>query len=144
MLVAYDGSSPGRRALAHAADLARPGDIVSVVNVMPEPGVSAQIEPPREERDRQRHLLDDAQSFLAGRGVEARTVAPVGDAASEILVTANRLVADVIIVGRRHGRVAHLLGSISSRLVHSANCDVLVVHEAREACRPESATRDAG
>lgn len=142
MLVAYDGSSPARRALAHAAELASPGDIVSVVNVMPEPGVSARIGPPSEERNRQRGVLDEAQRFLAGRGVEARMVAPVGDAASEILSAAQQLGADVIVIGRRRGRLPHVLGSISGRVVRSANCDVLVVHEARPERGPDAAPRD--
>ena len=60
MLVAYDGSAAAKRALAHAAEFALAGDVVTVVNVMPEPGVGAQIGPPVEERNRQWQLLDDA------------------------------------------------------------------------------------
>jgi nucleotide-binding universal stress UspA family protein len=128
VLLAYDGSAPAQRALVHAANLARPGDVVNVVNVMPEPGVSARMEPPIEERNRQWHFLDEAERYLAGRDLEVRKFGPVGDAAVEILAAAEQIGADVIVVARRHGRRAHLLGSISSRLVHSAKCDVLVVH----------------
>jgi nucleotide-binding universal stress UspA family protein len=130
LLVAYDGSPAARRALAHAAQLARPQDNLSVVNVMPEPGVSARIQPASEERHRQRLLLEEAQRLLAASGIEARTIASVGDAATEILATAERLPADLIVVGRHRGRASHLLGSTSSRLVRSATCDVLVVHTA--------------
>jgi nucleotide-binding universal stress UspA family protein len=45
LLVAYDGSAAARQALAHATELAGPDDSVSV-NVTPEPGISARIEPP--------------------------------------------------------------------------------------------------
>jgi nucleotide-binding universal stress UspA family protein len=129
VLVAFDGSTPARRALARAAELALPGDTVTVVNVMPEPGVGAQIEAPITARNRQWQLLDEAERFLARRGIEARTVAPVGDAATEVLVAAQRIGADVIVVARDRGRVPHL-HSISDRIVRNANCDVLVVHDA--------------
>ncbi|MGZ4343390.1 MAG: universal stress protein [Solirubrobacteraceae bacterium] len=130
VLVAYDGSAPARRALAHAAELARPGDAVTVVNVMPEPGVGARIEPPIDERNRQWCLLDEARHFLAVHGVEARTMAPVGDTAREILAAAAAVRADVIVVARHRGHRPHPLGSITGRLVRSAGCDVLLVHEA--------------
>jgi nucleotide-binding universal stress UspA family protein len=77
---------------------------VSVVNVMPEPGVSSRIEPPSEERHRQQHLLDEARRFLAGSRIETRTVAPVGDTAREILAAAERIGADLIIVAPRARR----------------------------------------
>jgi nucleotide-binding universal stress UspA family protein len=144
VLVAYDGSAPARRALTHAAALVRPGDDVTVVNVMAEPGVGASIEPPTKERNRQWYLLDEAQRFLAGRGIEARTLAVVGDAAKEIVAAAERIGPDVIVVARHRGHVRHLLGSISGRIVRSANCDVLVVHEGHAERGPEAAPRDAG
>lgn len=128
MLVGYDGSTPARRALEHTADFARPGDRVAVVSVMPEPGVGARITPPSEARNRQWQLLQEAREFLASRGVEAETVALVGDAATEILAAAERWAADVIVVARHRGRTAHLHGSISGRIVRGATCDVLVVH----------------
>ncbi len=136
LLIAYDGSAPARRALAHGADLAGPGDVVTVINVMPEPGVGARIQPPSEARNRQWSLLGEAQQFLAGRGIDAGTATP-GDVATEILAAAERIGADVIVVARQRRRAPHLLGSISGRIVRSACCDVLVVHEAR-------AERDSG
>jgi nucleotide-binding universal stress UspA family protein len=130
MLVAYDGSAAAQRALAHAAELARPGDSVTVVNVMPEPGVGARIEPPIGERSRQWHLLDEAQRFMAERDIEAHTLAPVGDAATEILAAAEQLEAGVIVVARSRGRGPRAHGSISGHIVRAASCDVLVVHAA--------------
>jgi nucleotide-binding universal stress UspA family protein len=110
---------------------------------MPEPGISARLEPPTEERHRQRDLLDEAQRLLAGCGIDAGTAAPVGDTATEILAAAMAVGADVIVVARRRGRVPHLLGSISGRIVRSADCDVLVVHEAQAARGPDTASDDA-
>ena len=104
---------------------------------MPEPGVGARIQPPSDERNRQWSLLGEAQQFLAGRGIDAGTATPVGDVATEILAAAERIGADVIVVARQRRRAPHLLGSISGRIVRSACCDVLVVHEA-------GAERDSG
>jgi nucleotide-binding universal stress UspA family protein len=133
VLVAYDDSAAAKRALAHAAELTGPDDSVSVVNVMPEPGISARSEPPSDERYQQRRLLDEALRFLANRGIRAQRVAAVGDAATEILAIADELGPDTIVVGRHRGHRAHLRGSVSSRLARSAACDVLVVHESRGA-----------
>lgn len=126
VLVAYDGSAPASRTLAHAADLARPGDRMTVVNVMAEPGVGARIAPPTEQRNRQWHLLDEAVRFLAGHDIEADRLAPVGDPAAEILAAAKDVGADVIVVADDRGRRVH--GSVCDRIVHGAECDVLVVH----------------
>jgi nucleotide-binding universal stress UspA family protein len=128
VLVAYDGSEAARRALAHAVDLARPDDRLAVVDVMPDPGVSAAIGPPSEQL-RQEQALDDARGFLAERGIDAELLARVGNAASEILAAAEQVDADIVVLGRRRGPGPHLLGSISSHVVRSARCDVLVVHE---------------
>jgi hypothetical protein len=58
MLVAYDGSTEARGAVAGAGELAAPGDLVGVVNVMPEPGVSSRLAPHVDERRHQARLLD--------------------------------------------------------------------------------------
>jgi nucleotide-binding universal stress UspA family protein len=143
MLVAYDGSAPARRALAHAAEFARPGDSLTVVNVMSEPGVGARIEPPTKERSRQRQLLDEAQRFMAERGIEAQTSAPVGDAAGEVLAAAEQIGADVIVVARHRGRAPHSHRSVSGRIVRAASCDVLVVHAADAEPGPDVGTTHA-
>ncbi len=111
---------------------------MSVVNVMPEPGLSTRIEPPSKARNQQRHVLDEARRSLAGHGIEARTIAPVGDPATEILAAAEQIGADVIVVARRRGHVFHPLGSISTRLVRSAHCDVLVVHAPEKTSQAKS------
>ena len=127
MLVAYDGSAAAKRALAHAATFALPDDAVTVVNVMPEPGISAQIGPPTEQRNRQWQLLDDARKGLATHGINATAADPVGDAATEIVATARQLDTDVIIIGRDRHKTPHVRGSTSARVVRAAHCDVLVV-----------------
>ena len=128
MLVDYDGSAAARRALAHAGDFAGPADRVTVVNVMPEPSIGAGIGRPGAQRNRQWRLLEEARQHMARRGIETDVAARVGEAAAEVLAAADEVGADVIVVGRRRGKTAHVLGSISGRIVRDASCDVLVVH----------------
>jgi nucleotide-binding universal stress UspA family protein len=128
MLVAYDGSAAARRALVHAGEFAGPEDRLTVVNVMPEPRIGAGIGRPAEERNRQWRLLDEARQSMARRGIEIEAAARVGEGAAEVLAVADDVGADVVVVGRRRRKAAHVLGSISGRIVRDAKCDVLVVH----------------
>jgi nucleotide-binding universal stress UspA family protein len=130
LLVAYDGSAAARRALAHAGELAGTAARVSVVNVMPEPGVGSRIGRPLAERNRQWRVLDEARRYMAARGIDADAVARVGDAAAEVVAVADEVGADVIVVAPHRGRTPHLHGSITGRIVRAASCDVLVVYSA--------------
>ena len=56
--------------------MAGPADEVSVVNVMPEPGVSCRLAPFTEERRHQAMLLRDATAYLADRGIAVRRGRP--------------------------------------------------------------------
>jgi len=130
LLLVYDGSPASRAALARTGEVAGPGDEVSVVNVMPEPGVSCRLAPFSAERDRQDLLLDDAERHLAERAIAVHTRAAVGDEAGETLAAADAIRADLIIVGESHRRLPRVLGSPCDRIVRRAGCDVLVVHDA--------------
>lgn len=66
LVVAYDGSATARTALAHAADLSRPGDHVTVVNVIAYQAISARLEQASEaQRERQDEILGEAERYLA-------------------------------------------------------------------------------
>jgi nucleotide-binding universal stress UspA family protein len=111
ILVAHDGSESAYRALERAVTLAEHGASVSVVTVG------------------QPHKLALAKAILAVNGIEARTVERKGDPASMILDQAEKENADVIVTGTR-GRNAvqrWLRGSVSSRVLSHAPCDVVVV-----------------
>jgi nucleotide-binding universal stress UspA family protein len=64
---------------------------------------------------------------LAERGVDAETVEAQGDPGEAILDSAKD--ADLVVVGSRGLNPFQrlLLGSVSSKVVHRAECDVLVV-----------------
>jgi nucleotide-binding universal stress UspA family protein len=125
LIVAYDGSPAARIALAQTADLARPDDIVTVINVIPYQSITARIEQATDaQRNHQSEILREAEHFLSQRGVGARPVSAIGDPASAILNVAEQAHADMIVVGRRHSHRPHVLGPLSSKLVRAATCDV--------------------
>ncbi|HEY9900049.1 MAG TPA: universal stress protein, partial [Pantanalinema sp.] len=74
-------------------------------------------------------ILAKAAAFMKEKGVEPRTVHRIGAPSDMILDEAEKLKADLIIVGS-HGRTGlqrFLLGSVSSAIVSHAACSVLVV-----------------
>jgi nucleotide-binding universal stress UspA family protein len=132
ILVAYDGSESAQRALERAAELASSnGSSVSVISVaepLPQFGRAASMMVPEEE-DERKHELADAKSTLAGKGIEAAVVERMGDPATMIVDEAEQEGSDVIVIGTRGLSTAKrwLMGSVSSRVVQHAPCNVLVV-----------------
>lgn len=97
------------------------------------------IEPTQEELTLQKKeeeegqtLLQNAIQALSTSGLQARSVLLRGDAATEILEYSRYHEIDLIICGSRglSPMRGWLLGSVSRKLVHYANCSVLVVKEA--------------
>ena len=76
-----------------------------------------------------KEALRKARAVLAEQGVEAGLVEGFGDAADAIVKEAEASDADLIVVGARGLNTVErwLLGSVSSKVVHHAACDVLVV-----------------
>jgi nucleotide-binding universal stress UspA family protein len=134
MVVAYDGSDHGDRALERALGIAGPDDELVIVSAArratlshdPAGGASA-VDPIESEWAREN--LDKARSRLAGAAPTVRTVEAHGDPADAVVRQANDENADLIVVGTRGLNVAQraLLGSVSTKIVHHASCDVLVV-----------------
>ena len=128
IVVGYDGSDAARRALGRAAELATEGTKVVVVHATPSVyGGSTPGPADPEEETRAEGLLQEARELLGRRGLEAEALKPVGPPAEELVSAAAELAAELIVVGRRRSPAAHLLGSVSSKVVREADCDVLVV-----------------
>lgn len=130
IVVGYDGSESAKRALERAADHAGNADRVVVVAAA-EPHARTGIETgshldPSEIHQR-RSDLEEAQRFLSERGIDAEPVEAQGDPGAVIVEAAKD--ADLIVVGSRGLNPVQrlLLGSVSSKVVHRAECDVLVV-----------------
>lgn len=130
LVVGYDGSDAAKRALARAADLAR-DDAEVVVVAAAEPraraGITegAHLDP--SEVERRREDLEEAKALLSERGIQATTIEAQGDAGDVIVEVARD--AELAVVGSRGLNPLQrlLLGSVSSKVVHRADCDVLVV-----------------
>ena len=138
ILLAYDGSEAGQKALLDSSDLAQwSGAELSLIAVMPlhmgsiglEVGVYDQA---AEERERARYqgILDSGLARLASAGHQATGEVVAGDSVSEITRHAKKINADLIVVGHKHldGWAARWWqGAISGALIEHAHCSVLVV-----------------
>jgi nucleotide-binding universal stress UspA family protein len=131
VVVGYDGSEHSRRALERAAALGRRGAKITIVTA-----VAVGLHGPRsmgalgeDELRGAREMLDAARSDLKTQRVDVRAIEGEGDPADVILEATREAGADLIIVGTRgRGAAARaLLGSVSTKVVHEADCDVLVV-----------------
>lgn len=145
VLIAIDGSHASMTALAAAAALELPADstikLVSVIadaDDLDESGWSAiEFIRPADSTARARlavrERLEDLADRLAGSGTTVTTAVLEGRAASQILLEAGRMSADLIVVGARgHSAVDRLLvGSVSSEVVDHATCPVLVARTER-------------
>jgi nucleotide-binding universal stress UspA family protein len=131
IVVGYDGSDTAKRALDRAAELAPGGatvTVVSAVHVHPPAGRAAGPIDADEVSER-RHELAEAEKVLGEKGVKSTLVEGHGDPAEVIVDQAKEIGADLIVVGTR-GMTAPariVLGSVSTKVVHEAPCDVLVV-----------------
>ena len=139
ILMAYDGSAAGQRALLDCSEIAQwSGCEVVLVAVMPsmiafvglEGGVyDAELE--ARERSKFDGVLIDGLSRLKAAGFgAARGEVVTGEAIEEITRYARKVQADLIIVGHKHvdGWAARWWrGSISGSLIATAPCSVLCV-----------------
>ena len=83
------------------------------------------VDPPELHRDELAH----AKAFLAERGIEGQFELAVGDPATAIVELADRVGADLIVVGTRQpSLLSSILGlSVSGAVKRKAHCDVLTV-----------------
>lgn len=138
ILLAYDGSEAGQKALLDCHDIAQWGHSELVLLAVmplaltalgPEGGFYDEGMQARE-RSRYQAILDAGVRRLAEAGLTAHGEVVVGDAVDEIVRHASRIGADLIVVGHKHqeGWAARWWrGSISKALIEHAPCSVLVV-----------------
>lgn len=138
ILLAYDGSDAGQRALLDCQDLAQwSGSELSLIAVMPsamsfvglEGGVY-DIELEEREKKKYRAVLDEGLRRLSDAGYTARGELVAGEAIDEITRHARKIEADLVVVGHKHldsWAARWWRGSISGALIEHAPCSVLVV-----------------
>ncbi len=138
ILLAYDGSKEGQKALLDCGDLAQWAQAsVSLIAVTPlymdligvEGGVYDRSLA-EAEKEKYRGILDEGLRQLAGLGHHANGEVLLGETVDEITKYASRTGADLIVVGHKHldGWAARWWrGSVSKSLIEHAPCSVLVV-----------------
>jgi len=138
ILLAYDGSETGQKALLDCGDMANWGrSELFLVAVMPPPaafiggeGGIYDVEREKEEEQAFRDILDDGLKRLTAGGHAPKGEVLVGDAVDEIVAYARKVEANLIVVGHKHleGWARRWWrGSISKSLIEHAPCSVLVV-----------------
>lgn len=138
ILLAYDGSESGQKALLDCRDIANLGQSeLSLVAVRPPPAVfiggeSGIYDPKLDEEEEQRYkaILEDGLRRLSELGAAVRGEIVVGDAVAEITTHAKSIGADLIVVGHKHldsWAARWWRGSVSKTLIEHAPCSVLVV-----------------
>ncbi len=137
ILLAYDGSEAGQKALLDCREIAQWGHSeLHLVAVMPsamsfvglEGGVY-DVELEEREKRKYRGVLEDGLQRLSECGFTSRGEVVTGEAIDEISKYARKIQADLIIVGHKHldsWAARWWRGSISGALIEHAPCSVLV------------------
>ena len=132
ILLAFDGSEPSKRAAEAAMSLAKlSGGEVEVLHLREREFSKAgafDLETPADAAE----LVERGLRTMKESGVNATgevQITPHGRAAQGILEEAKRLGADAIVMGSRgmSDWRALLLGSVATKVVHHAECPVLIV-----------------
>ena len=138
ILLAYDGSDAGQKALLQCQELAQwSGSDIHLIAVMPsamsfvglEGGVY-DVELEEREKRKYQAVLQDGLRRLSESGWEARGEVVVGEAIDEITKAARKIDANLIVVGHKHlnsWAARWWRGSVSKSLIEHSPCNVLVV-----------------
>jgi nucleotide-binding universal stress UspA family protein len=138
ILLAYDGSEAGQKALLECREIARWSHAeLHLVAVMPavaptlaiDGGILSQPDHEAIEREYAR-ILDAGLGSLANLGYSARGEVVAGDPVTEIAGHARKVGADLIVVGHQHQKrwaARWWRGFTSGSLIEHAPCSVLVV-----------------
>lgn len=138
ILLAYDGSGPGQKALLDCRDIAQWSQAeLYLIAVSPPPVPPIGIEGgffdrgfEEPEQQRYKDILDDGLRRLRESGRTVTGEVLVGDQVGAIVEYAKKIKADLIVVGHKHldGWAARWWrGSSSPALIEHAACSVLVV-----------------
>ncbi len=138
ILMAYDGSEAGQKALLDCGDIAQWSHAtLFLVAVMPlymgMVGVESGVYSPElmeDEKLKYQATLDEGLRRLAHQGYQAKGEVLVGETVDEITQYARKMEADLVVVGHKHldsWAARWWRGSVSSSLIEHSPCSVLVV-----------------
>jgi nucleotide-binding universal stress UspA family protein len=137
LLLAYDGSEAGQKALLDTKEIAgMTKSEVYLIAVMPPAatfmggeGYVYDKEAEDEERRQHQATLDEGLARLVEAGYRASGELVVGEAVDEIVRYAKKIEADLIIVGHKHlssWAARWWRGSVSKTLIEHSPCSVLI------------------
>ena len=139
ILVGVDGSAFSEKSLKSAVDLAKTyhGRLI-ILHVLlrrfyavtpSEAGVLATTVFVKEIEAEGKEIMEKAESFVKGEGVDYECKVVQGVPAEEIIRVAKSEKVDLIVIGSRGLTEvrAFLLGSVSDKVSHHAKCPVLIV-----------------
>lgn len=136
ILVAHDGSDYSSTALKKGAYIAqRENAPLLVINVVPDLGFTDELGDDYTKTlyntltDEAEKLMKNIRDELSNLVSDIRTLVKFGNPAEIIIDTAKNEDVDLIVVGShgKHGAKKFYLGSVSSKIVSHAPCDVLIV-----------------
>ena len=136
VLLCYDGTANGRRALKRGAELAiLVGAEVHVLSIVTNDALSAAVLATAtghtclvdEEREYQK-LLDDSVERLKSRGVKAHGYLAHGNTIEQIVKYANKLAADLIVMGNYPNSAGRRwwAGSERASLAEQVKCCIFI------------------
>lgn len=136
ILLAYNGSQEGRRALLECADLAgflgAEMCLLAVATMPPSLFLTEGFVPEElleEEKKRTQAVLDEGIRTLRERGFNASGQLAVGEPVEEICRTAKTIGADLIVVGHNQSTsfaARWWKGSVGASLLDHAPCSILI------------------
>jgi nucleotide-binding universal stress UspA family protein len=138
ILLAYDGSESGQKALLDSHDIAQWSQAeIFLIAVMPsatstyvglDSGAYVGVYE-EEEKQKYKEILEDGLRRMAEQGHRASGEVLVGDTVKEITAYARKIKADLIVVGHKHldsWAARWWRGSTSPALIEHSPCSVLV------------------
>lgn len=140
ILLAYNGSDEGRRALLECAELANflgaETHLLAVATMPPSLFLTEGFVPEellQEEKKRMQQILDEGIRTLTGKGFNAAGHLAVGEPVEEICRCAKDLDVDLIVVG--HNQKTSFAarwwkGSVGASLLDHAPCSILIAMHA--------------
>lgn len=146
VLLCYDGTEAGRRALRRGAELAiLLGAEVSVLSIVPSQVANAAVVAGAaghacivDESGEYRRLLNESVEWLKARGVSAQGYLASGDYIDQIIAFSQRLTSDLIVLGHYPLPAGGFWWSGSKRvsLAERAKCCVFVAVNAADESVP--------
>jgi nucleotide-binding universal stress UspA family protein len=138
VLLAYDGSESGQKALLDGLDIAQWSHaellLVAVMPpitpLVPVEGAVYHAEYEEQMKEKYKAILADGLGRLAASGSSAKGEVLIGESVDQITKAARKVNADLIVVGHKHlgsWAARWWRGSKSPALIEHAHCSVLVV-----------------